>query len=66
MTMHLTNFPLLFPRYCIYSKQVSVMFKTFAGTVGWQLWQWFFAGGEGCGFQWFPIFGLTAAERGCV
>lgn len=63
--MRLTKFSLFF-HATIYSKQVSVMFKTFAGTVGWQLWQWFFAGGEGCGFQSFPIFGPTAAERGCV
>nr|XP_034602873.1 probable metal-nicotianamine transporter YSL17 [Setaria viridis] len=46
------------------SKQVSAMFKTFGGTLAWSLWQWFFAGGEGCGFQSFPIFGLTAARSG--
>ncbi|OEL18429.1 putative metal-nicotianamine transporter YSL7 [Dichanthelium oligosanthes] len=46
------------------SKQVSVMFKTFGGTLAWSLWQWFFTGGEGCGLQSFPIFGLAAAQNG--
>jgi hypothetical protein len=40
------------------------MFKTFGGALAWSLWQWFFAGGDGCGFHSFPIFGLTAARSG--
>ncbi|KAF8649953.1 hypothetical protein HU200_064108 [Digitaria exilis] len=45
-------------------KQASVMFKSFGGTLAWSLWQWLFAGGDGCGFQSFPIFGLAAARNG--
>lgn len=40
------------------------MFKSFGGTLVWSLWQWLFAGGDGCGFQSFPIFGLAELEMG--
>ncbi|XP_062186037.1 probable metal-nicotianamine transporter YSL17 [Phragmites australis] len=46
------------------SKQVSVLFKTFGGTIAWSLFQWFFAAGADCGFQAFPTFGLAAYRRG--
>ncbi|KAJ1272711.1 hypothetical protein BS78_06G223600 [Paspalum vaginatum] len=46
------------------SKQVSVMFKTFFGTMAWSVWQWLFTGGEDCGFKSFPIFGIDAARSG--
>ncbi|KAL6893613.1 hypothetical protein ACP4OV_007711 [Aristida adscensionis] len=47
-------------------KQVSVLFKTFGGTITWSLFQWLFTGGGGgvCGFQHFPTFGLTAYHLG--
>jgi OPT family oligopeptide transporter len=45
-------------------KQVSALLKTFAGTMAWSLFQWFFAGGATCGFHTFPTFGLAAFRRG--
>jgi hypothetical protein len=36
------------------------------GAMASSLWQWFFEGGDSCGFKWFPIFGMTAARFGCV
>ncbi|RLM60848.1 putative metal-nicotianamine transporter YSL17 [Panicum miliaceum] len=45
-------------------QQVFTLFKSLGATVLWPLFQWFFAGGKGCGFQVFPTFGLTAYRRG--
>ncbi|CAL5094045.1 unnamed protein product [Urochloa decumbens] len=38
--------------------QVAAIFKAFLGSFSWSMFQWFYAGGEHCGFQSFPMFGL--------
>ncbi|KAF0934955.1 hypothetical protein E2562_029485 [Oryza meyeriana var. granulata] len=45
-------------------KQVTLLFKSFGGTMAWSLFQWFFASGPGCGFKFFPTFGLEAYKHG--
>ncbi|XP_077247098.1 putative metal-nicotianamine transporter YSL7 [Tasmannia lanceolata] len=45
-------------------KQVSALFKTFSCSFIWAFFQWFFTGGDDCGFTSFPTFGLQAyAQR---
>ncbi|KAI5011309.1 hypothetical protein ZWY2020_013446 [Hordeum vulgare] len=46
------------------SQQVAMLLKTLFGTVTWSIFEWFFSGGEGCGFQAFPVFGLSAFRLG--
>ncbi|CAM0902702.1 unnamed protein product [Alopecurus aequalis] len=46
------------------SKQVAMLLKTFCGTVAWAVFQWFFAGGDDCGFRTLPTFGLMAYRLG--
>ncbi|KAL6658391.1 hypothetical protein ACP70R_003977 [Stipagrostis hirtigluma subsp. patula] len=46
------------------SKKVTVLVKTFIGTISWLVFRWFFASGPGCGFEVFPTFGLTAFRLG--
>ncbi|KAL6640852.1 hypothetical protein ACP70R_021975 [Stipagrostis hirtigluma subsp. patula] len=46
------------------SMKVSVLFRTFCGTIWWSLFQWSFASGPNCGFETFPTFGLTAFRLG--
>uniref|UniRef100_A0A0E0N8V1 Metal-nicotianamine transporter YSL7 n=1 Tax=Oryza rufipogon TaxID=4529 RepID=A0A0E0N8V1_ORYRU len=45
-------------------KQVTLLFKSFGGTIAWSFFQWFFASGPGCGFKFFPTFGLEAYKHG--
>lgn len=49
---------------CVCRKQVTLLFKLFGGTIAWSLFQWFFASGPGCGFKFFPTFGLEAYKHG--
>ncbi|EEF30280.1 probable metal-nicotianamine transporter YSL7 [Ricinus communis] len=44
-------------------KQVGVLFKFFGFSFFWAFFQWFFTGGDGCGFSSFPTFGLQAADQ---
>ncbi|XP_006646783.1 probable metal-nicotianamine transporter YSL7 [Oryza brachyantha] len=44
--------------------QVTLLFKSFGGTMAWSFFQWFFASGPGCGFKFFPTFGLEAYKHG--
>lgn len=44
--------------------QVSMLFKSFGGSMAWSIFQWFFSGGTVCGFKVFPTFGLEAYKRG--
>ncbi|XP_047063040.1 probable metal-nicotianamine transporter YSL17 [Lolium rigidum] len=46
------------------SKQVAMMLKTFCGIVAWSIFQWFFAGGQNCGFRTIPTFGIMAYRLG--
>ncbi|CAN8269165.1 unnamed protein product [Cochlearia groenlandica] len=43
-------------------KQVRVLGKFFSFSFLWSFFQWFFTGGENCGFSNFPTFGLKAYE----
>lgn len=45
-------------------KQVVVFFKSFCRSFTWACFQWFFSGGEDCGFASFPTFGLQAFRKG--
>ncbi|TXG56897.1 hypothetical protein EZV62_018210 [Acer yangbiense] len=44
-------------------KQVGVLFKSFGGSFLFAFFQWFFASGDGCGFNSFPTFGLQAFKQ---
>ncbi|KAG5245365.1 hypothetical protein OIU76_002506 [Salix suchowensis] len=44
-------------------KQVSVLFKYFAGSFLWAGFQWFWTAADGCGFASFPTFGPQAFAR---
>ncbi|GFQ02209.1 probable metal-nicotianamine transporter ysl7 [Phtheirospermum japonicum] len=44
-------------------KQVWVLFKSFLGSFFWACFQWFFTAADGCGFNSFPTFGLTAFKK---
>ncbi|KAH7569790.1 hypothetical protein JRO89_XS05G0000700 [Xanthoceras sorbifolium] len=44
-------------------KQVSMLFKSFGGSFLFAFFQWFFASGDGCGFNSFPTFGLQAFKH---
>ncbi|KAK4841763.1 hypothetical protein QYF36_010037 [Acer negundo] len=44
-------------------KQVNVLFKSFGGSFLFAFFQWFFASGDGCGFNSFPTFGLQAFKQ---
>ncbi|KAJ4746963.1 Yellow stripe-like transporter 12 [Rhynchospora pubera] len=41
-------------------KQVKILGKFFAGSFVWGFFQWFYTGGDGCGFSSFPTLGLKA------
>ncbi|KAG7577634.1 Oligopeptide transporter OPT superfamily [Arabidopsis thaliana x Arabidopsis arenosa] len=43
-------------------KQVRVLGKFFSFSFFWSFFQWFFTGGENCGFSNFPTFGLKAYQ----
>ncbi|XP_062188710.1 probable metal-nicotianamine transporter YSL1 [Phragmites australis] len=40
--------------------QVRALVKSLVGSFTWAAFQWFYTGGDGCGFQAFPVFGLKA------
>ncbi|WVZ97323.1 hypothetical protein U9M48_042871, partial [Paspalum notatum var. saurae] len=42
---------------------VAAIFKTFMGSFSWSMFQWFYTGGNNCGFQSFPMFGLDLYKR---
>ncbi|KAI0499828.1 hypothetical protein KFK09_018036 [Dendrobium nobile] len=44
-------------------KQVQGFAKYFAISFLWSFFQWFFSGGDGCGFSQFPTFGLDAWKQ---
>ncbi|KAE9595357.1 hypothetical protein Lal_00014703 [Lupinus albus] len=44
-------------------KQVAILFKSFCGSFSFGFFQWFFNGGDGCGFSSFPTFGLQAFKQ---
>ncbi|XP_042504775.1 probable metal-nicotianamine transporter YSL7 isoform X2 [Macadamia integrifolia] len=44
-------------------KQIKELNKFFSFSFLWAFFQWFFTGGDGCGFSKFPTFGLKAFER---
>lgn len=44
-------------------KQVKALGKFFTFSFLWGFFQWFFTGGDGCGFGGFPTFGLKAFEN---
>ncbi|KAK8451769.1 hypothetical protein SEVIR_5G003500v4 [Setaria viridis] len=43
--------------------QVAALLRSLVGSFGWAAFQWFYTGGDGCGFQAFPLFGLDAYEK---
>ncbi|AQK93311.1 putative metal-nicotianamine transporter YSL7 [Zea mays] len=43
--------------------QVRALIKAFAGSISWSIFQWFYTGGDSCGFQVFPTFGLELYKR---
>ncbi|KAJ7960720.1 Oligopeptide transporter [Quillaja saponaria] len=47
-------------------KQVTTLGKFFSLSLFWSYFQWVFTGGEtgGCGFQYLPVFGFKALEKG--
>lgn len=62
-TAHLIN-SFHTPQGAIQAKQqVSILFKSFAGSFLWSLFQWFYSAGPGCGFSSFPTFGMDAYRR---
>ncbi|KZV47027.1 hypothetical protein F511_16414 [Dorcoceras hygrometricum] len=44
-------------------KQVWCLFKSFVGSFFFACFKWFFAAGDGCGFDSFPTFGLHALKQ---
>ena len=44
-------------------KQVSGFLRCFGISLLWSFFQWFYSGGEGCGFLQFPTFGLKAWKQ---
>ncbi|GJM90011.1 hypothetical protein PR202_ga06247 [Eleusine coracana subsp. coracana] len=63
-TAHLINSFHTPPQGAINAKQqVSILFKSFAGSFLWSLFQWFYSAGPGCGFSSFPTFGMEAYRR---
>lgn len=52
------SFSNLFNFFC--RKQVHGFVKFFASSFVWAFFQWFFTGGDTCGFVQFPTFGLQA------
>ncbi|XP_042504777.1 probable metal-nicotianamine transporter YSL7 isoform X3 [Macadamia integrifolia] len=44
-------------------KQIKELNKFFSFSFLWAFFQWFFTGGDGCGFSKFPTFGLKAFEN---
>ncbi|VAI42002.1 probable metal-nicotianamine transporter YSL7 [Triticum dicoccoides] len=44
--------------------QVSMLFKSLAGSLAWSVFQWFFSAGKDCGFKTFPTFGMEAYRQG--
>ncbi|OEL24243.1 putative metal-nicotianamine transporter YSL1 [Dichanthelium oligosanthes] len=43
--------------------QVAALMKSLCGSFSWAAFQWFYTGGDGCGFQAFPLFGLHAYKK---
>ncbi|KAM7463295.1 hypothetical protein LguiA_031416 [Lonicera macranthoides] len=44
-------------------RKVAMLFKSFCFSFGFGFFQWFFAGGDDCGFSNFPTFGLKAFSQ---
>ncbi|XBH63471.1 hypothetical protein VPH35_117436 [Triticum aestivum] len=44
-------------------KQIRGFLKYFGGSFLWSFFQWFYTGGDGCGFVQFPTFGLKAWKQ---
>lgn len=47
-------------------KQVKGFMRFFSFSLLWSFFQWFYAGGDHCGFGQFPTFGLKAWKNTCV
>ncbi|RCV05877.1 hypothetical protein SETIT_1G118000v2 [Setaria italica] len=45
-------------------RQVSAMFTSLAGSLCWDIFQWFYTGGRNCGLAAIPTFGLKAYQKG--
>ncbi|CAO2205011.1 unnamed protein product [Urochloa humidicola] len=43
--------------------QVAALLRSLGGSLSWAVLQWFYAGGDGCGFGAFPLFGLEAYRK---
>ncbi|CAO2161744.1 unnamed protein product [Urochloa humidicola] len=43
--------------------QVAALVRSLGGSFSWAMFQWFYTGGDGCGFQAFPLFGLDAYKK---
>lgn len=43
--------------------QVRALMKALMGSLSWGAFQWTYTGGDGCGFQDFPLFGLNAYKQ---
>jgi len=43
--------------------QVAALLRSLAGSFSWAAFQWLYTGGDGCGFQAFPLFGLEAYKK---
>lgn len=49
-----------------YRKQVHGFMKFFSISFLWSFFQWFYSGGDQCGFANFPVFGLKAWKQSYV
>ncbi|CAL4952627.1 unnamed protein product [Urochloa decumbens] len=43
--------------------QVAALVRSLGGSFSWAMFQWLYTGGDGCGFQAFPLFGLDAYKK---
>ncbi|RLM93009.1 hypothetical protein C2845_PM08G00190 [Panicum miliaceum] len=43
--------------------QVAALLRSLGGSFSWAAFQWLYTGGDGCGFQAFPLFGLEAYKK---
>ncbi|XP_035817545.1 probable metal-nicotianamine transporter YSL1 isoform X1 [Zea mays] len=43
--------------------QIATLLRSLGGSFSWAVFQWFYTGGDGCGFQAFPLFGLEAYKK---
>lgn len=42
---------------------MATLLRSLGGSFSWAVFQWFYTGGDGCGFQAFPLFGLEAYKK---